>query len=194
MAQKATSLTAIEFQPLTPERWADFEVLFGPRGACAGCWCMWWRHSRKEYRAGQGEGNKRAMKALVDSGEVPGIVACAGGKPVGWCAIAPRETYAALARSRVLKPVDDKPVWSVTCFFIAKGYRKKGLSSKLLEAAAKFAASRGARIVEGYPREPRKDNEPEPFLYTGLASAFRKAGFKEVARRSDTRPIMRKSV
>jgi len=194
MPQAAGPSEGIAFHPLTPERWDDFSALFGPRGACAGCWCMWWRRGRKDYRAGQGEGNKRAMKALVDSGEIPGILSYVGGKPAGWCALAPRETYAALARSHILKPVDEKPVWSVTCFFIAKGHRRKGLSSKLLEAAVKFAASRGAKIVEGYPREPRKADEPEPFLYTGLASAFRKAGFKEVVRRSETRPIMRQTL
>lgn len=155
---------------------------------------MWWRLERKAFNAGRGEGNRRSMKALVDSGVSPGLMAYADGKAIGWCALAPRETYSALARSRILKPIDDEPVWSVVCFFIAKGHRRRGLSSELLEAAVDFAASRGAGIVEGYPCEPKKSDEPDPFLYTGLASAFRKAGFKEAARRSERRPIMRRTV
>jgi GNAT superfamily N-acetyltransferase len=130
------------------------------------------------------------MKRIVDSGKVPGILAYAGGEPVGWCAVATREAYPRLARSRILKPVDDQPVWSVVCFFIAKPYRQRGLTRRLLQAAVEHVRKNKGRILEGYPVEPKK-NMPDPFVYTGLASAFRKAGFKEVARRSETRPIMR---
>lgn len=180
------------FSPLEPSTWADFEALFGPRGACAGCWCMFFRLKRKEWTAGQGEGNRRAMKALVGSGGRPGILAYAGGKAVGWVAVAPRADYPVLAGSRVLKPVDDTPVWSVVCFFIEKAHRGRGLMAALLEEAARFSASRGAKILEGYPVEPKKEKAPAVFMYTGIASAFRKAGFKEVARRSPTRPVMRR--
>jgi GNAT superfamily N-acetyltransferase len=95
--------------------------------------------------------------------------------------------------SRILKPVDDRPVWSVVCFFVAKPYRRRGLSTQLLDEAAKYARKRGARIVEGYPVEPKTETRsPDVFVWPGLASAFRKAGFEEVARRSPTRPIMRR--
>jgi len=150
---------------------------------------MWWRLSRPEWNRGKGEGNRKAFRKLVRSGAEPGVLAYADGEPVGWCAIAPREQYPRLSSSRILKPVDDQPVWSVTCFHIARGFRRQGLSTRLLEAAVDFARARGARIVEGYPHETRK-TAPDIFVYTGLASAFRKAGFKEVARRSKTRPIM----
>jgi GNAT superfamily N-acetyltransferase len=155
---------------------------------------MFFRRSRKEWTANQGEGNRRAMKALVDGGGRPGILAYAGGKAVAWVAVAPRAAYPVLAGSRVLKPVDDAPVWSVVCFFIDKAHRGRGLMAALLNEAARFAASRGATILEGYPVEPKKEKAPPVFLYTGIASAFRKAGFKEVARRSPTRPIMRRSL
>jgi len=188
-----TTRTACTFHPLTPERWADLEALFGERGACGGCWCMFWRLSRSRWQAQKGAGNRRAFRRLVASGGTPGILAYAGGRPVGWCAIAPREDYPGLARSRVLKPVDETPVWSVTCLFIAKPYRRRGLSAALLSAAADLARSRGARLVEGYPVEPAA-TLPDPFVWTGLASSFRRAGFGEVARRSPTRPIMRKTI
>ena len=184
----------LTFEPVTPDRWDDFEELFGERGACAGCWCMWWRGTRKEYEKNQGTGNKQRMKKLILGGEIPGILAHHDGNPIGWCAIQPRETYAALARSRIMAPVDDKPVWSVTCFFIRRDYRRRGVSPRMLEAAARHAASQGARIVEGYPIDPRNDEEPDAFMYHGIASAFRSAKFKEAARRSPTRPIMRRVV
>jgi GNAT superfamily N-acetyltransferase len=181
------------FHPLTPERWPDLERLFGARGACAGCWCMWWRLSRSEWNRGKGEGNRKAFRKLVSSGAEPGVLAYADGEPVGWCAVAPREQYPALNRSRILKPVDDQPVWSVTCFFIARGFRHQGLSTGLLKAAIDFARARDAKITEGYPHDAKKATA-DVFVFTGLASAFRKAGFKEVARRSKGRPIMRMSV
>lgn len=181
----------LTFAPLTPDRWADFERLFGARGACGGCWCMYWRRARKAFVAGKGAGNRAAMKALVKKGVVPGLLAYAGDAPIGWCSIAPREAFPALARSRVLKAVDDKPVWSVSCLFVAKSHRGLGVSVELLRAAARFAAERGGTIVEGYPVEPRTDRMPDAFAWTGLPSAFRRAGFREHHRGSPTRPIMR---
>jgi GNAT superfamily N-acetyltransferase len=96
-----------------------------------------------------------------------------------------------LSRSRVLKPVDDQPVWSVVCFFVARSQRHKGLTVKLLKAAVEYARANGARIIEGYPVEPKEGKSPDVFVYTGLFSAFKQAGFSEVLRRSETRPIMR---
>ncbi len=182
------------FHPLTPERWADFEKLFGPRGACAGCWCMYWRLTRSQHDQQQGELNRRSIKALVDSGNIPGILAYVDDEPVGWCSIAPRQEFATLARSRILKPVDDQPVWSVVCFFVTRKYRRQGLTIQLLNAAVEYAASKGATIIEGYPVEPKEGKAPDVFVFTGLSSAFKQAGFKEVLRRSETRPIMRRYV
>jgi GNAT superfamily N-acetyltransferase len=188
---KDAKLNSLAFHPATPERWNDLEELFGERGACGGCWCMFWRLPRKEFDAGKGTGNKRALKRIVTAGREPGIIAYLGTEPIGWCAIAPRENYIALERSRILKPVDDKPVWSVSCLFIKKPYRRQGVSSQLLRAAVEFAAMHGAQTVEGYPVEPSMEKMPDPFLWHGIPSAFVAAGFREVLRRSRSRPIMR---
>jgi GNAT superfamily N-acetyltransferase len=182
----------LKFYPATEEKWSDIEKLFGEKGACAGCWCMWWRLKRSEFNKQKGEGNKKALKKIVKAKEVPGILAYNRNMPVGWCAVSPREVYSGLERSRVLKPIDNNPVWSVVCFFIAKPYRRKGVTVKLLEAAVKHAKKMGAKIIEGYPVEPKKGGSmPDVFAWTGLSSAFLKAGFKEAARRSPGRPIMR---
>lgn len=182
----------MKFLPLTPERWPDLEALFGERGACAGCWCMWWRLARSQFEKTKGAANKRAFRKIVQSGAGPGLLAYSGGQPVGWCAIAPRETFPVIERSRALKRVDEKAVWSAPCLFIARSHRGKGVSTQLLRAAAKYAARRGAKIVEGYPVEARKGRMPDAFAWTGLVSAFCKAGFVEVARPSATRAIMRR--
>jgi GNAT superfamily N-acetyltransferase len=191
MSSESITLSNLKFYPVTPRRWKDLESLFGERGACGGCWCMWWRMTRSEFNKQKGSGNKKALKKIIDSGEIPGILAYANGQPVGWCSVAPREKFSTLERSRILQKVDEKPVWSVVCFFIAKTLRRKGVTIALLKAAIEYAKRHGAKIVEGYPVEPKKGKTPDVFAYTGLASAFRQAGFVEVLRRSETRPIMR---
>ncbi len=153
---------------------------------------MLWRLPRKQFELQKGDGNKRAMKSIVDSGEVPGILAYYNTEAIGWCAIAPRNSYPALSRSRILKPVDDRACWSVACLFIEKSFRKKGVSTELLRAAIEYAGSQGAELVEGYPVEPKSSKDiPPVFAWTGIPIAFIRAGFKEVIRHSPTRPIMR---
>lgn len=185
---------AVAVHPLTAERWADLEALFGPRGAYGGCWCMYFRLPRKEWTAGCGDGNKAAFRRLVRRGAEPGLLAYAGETPVGWCAIAPREEYGGLARSRLLRPIDDRPVWSITCFYVARGFRRRGVTVALLRAAAKFVAARGGSWLEGYPAEPASGAWPDAYAYVGTVGAFAKAGFREVARPSKTRAIMRRRV
>jgi GNAT superfamily N-acetyltransferase len=152
---------------------------------------MTWRLTAKEFQLRKGTGNRRAMKKVVTAGPPPGILAYSGGKAVGWCSIAPRSEFVRLVKSRVLAPVDDQDVWSVTCFFVRRDFRKQGLALALLKAAAAFAKRKGAKLIEGYPQELTKEL-PAPFVWTGLASSFRKAGFEVAERRSPTRPIMRK--
>jgi GNAT superfamily N-acetyltransferase len=129
-------------------------------------------------------------KSIVDSGTATGLLAYLHGEVVGWVAVEPRPAYPKLEHSRTLKPVDDQPVWSVTCFFVAKKFRKNGFTIELLKAAIEHVRKQGGRIVEGYPVDTKQEM-PAPFIYTGTASAFQQAGFQEVARRSPTRPIFR---
>jgi GNAT superfamily N-acetyltransferase len=180
----------LEFLPLTVERWGDFEELFGEHGAYSGCWCMWWRVTRARFQKQLGEGNRLAMKAIVASGEIPGILAYHRGRAVGWCSVAPRENFAALERSRKLRRVDDRPVWSVVCFYVAPDYRRRGLMRPLLEAAVAHARENGAEIVEGYPVDV-PDRLTGSSGYVGLKPVFRAVGFKEVARPSESQSIMR---
>jgi GNAT superfamily N-acetyltransferase len=186
------SRSPIEIHPLTTDRWEDLVSLFGERGACGGCWCMWWRLARSEFERRKGAGNRRALRRIVGAGRVPGLIAYVGGAAAGWCSVAPRDDYPVLERSRVLRRVDERPVWSVVCFFIARPHRRTGLASRLLESAVSYAREKGASIVEGYPVEPRRSPMPDAFAYTGIASIFLRAGFAEAARRSPTRPIMRR--
>lgn len=187
-----TRTPSIVVHPLTPKRWSDFVELFGPRGACGGCWCMTPRLPSAQYAKQKGAGNQRAMKALVERGPAPGLLAYRGKRAVGWCALAPREQYVRYARSRVAKPLDERPAWAIACLYIRPYERGKGVSSALVRAAIAHARKSGAELLEAFPVEPRKGQELVPvFAWTGIASTFTRAGFEEVARRSPTRPYLR---
>jgi GNAT superfamily N-acetyltransferase len=153
---------------------------------------MLWRVTRREFDAQKGDGNRQAMQNLVESGEVPGLLAFRGNEPVGWCAVARRADYPALARSRVLKPIDDVDVWSVSCLFVHRAHRGQGVASALVRAAAEHVRKQGGAILEAYPVEPKSGRPiPPVFAWTGVPQLFEQAGFVEVARHAPTRPIMR---
>jgi len=154
---------------------------------------MFWKLRGKAFDENTGEPARQMQKSYVESGAIPGLLAYEEDKPVGWIAVEPRTAYPKLAHSRILKPVDDADVWSVTCFFVAKQARRRGVTVELLKAAVNYVKGQGGKIVEGYPVDAKRDM-PAPFVYTGTAAAFQKAGFIEVARRSETRPIMRYSI
>lgn len=179
------------WRPLTPALWGDFEQLFGPKGAYGGCWCMWWRITRGQFEQQQGEGNRKAMQTIVESGEVPGILLYDDGNPVGWCSVAPRARFAALNRSRVLKPIDDTPVWSIVCLFVAREHRRRGGLSRLIAAAVEYAGENGATVIEAYPTLPRKGRLPPVSSFMGLPAVFEQLGFEECRRPSTAKVIMR---
>jgi GNAT superfamily N-acetyltransferase len=186
----------LEIRPVTADRWQDLVELFGERGGYANCWCMWWRVTAAEFDRGirnRGAGNRRAMRRLVAGGRVPGLLAYRDGQPVGWVSLAPREEFGRLQRSPTLKPVDDRPVWSIVCFFMDRRERGKKVGTALLGAAVRYAAEQGATIVEGYPADPSHRAISNADAYTGVVSMFRRAGFREVVRRG-SRPIMRKTL
>ncbi len=193
-APRAGRKPAWTIAPLTPARWDDFTELFGPKGACAGCWCTWARLGSADYRARKPAARRALMRRRVAKGPPPGLIAYEDGRPVGWIAIAPRGEFARLSTSKVMGPVDERPVWSAPCFFIAREARGRGLTVALLEAACAFAARHGATLVEGYPIDPGTQRVVPTFAWHGLAPAFAAAGFREVARRSPTRPVVRRAV
>lgn len=190
-APQAFAFADLDFKPVTGRQWPDLQKLFGPNGADSGCWCMWWRQTREEFKRCHGEPNRRAMEGLIRAGEVPGILAYHEEQPVGWCSVAPRERFPALDRSPNLKPVDGERVWSITCFSIPRQHRRRGLSGHLIRAAVEYALSRGAPAVEAYPVDPRHSSSRPATAFTGLVDTFLAAGFREVARRSPRRPILR---
>jgi GNAT superfamily N-acetyltransferase len=180
----------LSFHPLTSENWKDLEKLFGGDSICRSCWCMWWRQSSSEWQKRRGSDRKEALKAIVSQRKVPGILAYFNGQPIGWCSISPREEFHRLERSRTLKRIDNQPVWSVVCFFVAKSFRGKGISTRLLEAAVKYAGKQGARIIEGYPSYSR-GRQQDTTIYTGLDSMFKRVGFVNLGSTSKTRTVMR---
>jgi GNAT superfamily N-acetyltransferase len=184
--EKESALT-FTVRPLTPELWPALEDLFGEHGACNGCWCMYWRIGAA-YRSRPRDMNKKAFREVVKRGPPPGLLAFDGDVAVGWCQLTPRDTLPWLDRAWRLKRVDGVPVWSISCFYVRKGYRKRGVSSSLIRAALETAKLAGAPALEAYPL----DAELTPGAsWTGYASTFARAGFKIVARHVPPRPIMR---
>ena len=179
-----------EAHPVTKERWPHLVELFD-QPVVRTCYCMFYR--KTGTGTGVGRENRRAMKALVDRGTVPGLIGYQNGVPVAWVALGPREEYPKLRRSPIMKPVDDRPVWSIVCFFVDPRARGEGLAERMLRAAVDYARSRGARLVEAYPVDEEGRREPD-VMFFGARSMYDRAGFREVARRKATRPVMRKSL
>jgi GNAT superfamily N-acetyltransferase len=137
----------LSIKPISQDLWTDFEELFGLNGACGGCWCMYWKLRCKAYDESRGSAARQMHKSIVDAGTVTGLLAYAREEVVGWVAVEPRREYEKLAHSHILKPVDDQPVWSVSCFYVAKGYRRQGVTVSLLKAAVRHVKRMGGRIV-----------------------------------------------
>lgn len=182
--------------PLTPERWPDLEAVFNAKGCsiAQGCWCMAYRvsGSRESLPPGmtRAEANRAALKALVDAGNPPGLIGYRGKVPVGWVSIGPREEYAKLKRSPVMKAVDEQPVWSIVCFVVPAEYRGQGVAQALLDGAVAYAKEQGATLVEAYPVD-KTTRSNDDYMWFGAKSMYDKAGFEEVARRKPQRPVVR---
>ena len=185
-------MSAIEIKPVTAGNWDLLDALFAAHGTVRGCWCMYFRLTSREFGDGWGDGNRDEMCRLVcDEGVVPGLIAIEDEEAVGWVSVAPREEFGRVQRSRVTKPVDDEPAWSIVCFYVKPGARRGGLTRALVDAAVEYAVDNGARLVEAYPYDTDEVRRSGIEIYYGVASTFRQAGFEEVERRSPHRPIMR---
>jgi GNAT superfamily N-acetyltransferase len=188
----------MKVEPLTPERWADLETVFGSKGCsiARGCWCMFYRVSGAQPVPDgmtRAESNRRKLKSLVRRGVVPGLIGYRDGVPVGWVSLGPREEYRKLERSSVMKPVDDQRVWSIICFVVPAPYRGQGVASELLEGAVAYAKKQGAKLLEAYPVE-KSGRSADDSLWFGTKSMYDAAGFTEVARRKPARPVVRKKL
>jgi GNAT superfamily N-acetyltransferase len=180
----------LRIEPLTAELWPALEDLFGKNGACNGCWCMNWRIGR-DYQRRPPQANKADFQEIVNKGPAPGLLAFEGDLAVGWCQLTPRGALPWLDRQWRLKRVDDLPVWSISCFYVRKGYRRKGVTSTLIKGALTAAKEAGAPALEAYPLDARLTGSSS---WTGFASTFERLGFKTIARHTPPRPIMRRKL
>lgn len=181
----------LRFRELVPELWPALEHLFGARGACGGCWCMYWRRSHADYTKGLGRGNKQALRRAVDHGP-PGILAFDAEVPIGWCAVAPRNQYIRLRSSRTMRPESDAPdIWSIVCLFVAKSHRRRGIATSLVSAAVAHALAHHATCIEAYPVVPKAGAIPDVFAFSGLPAIYQAAGFKRTRQPSPSRIVMR---
>ena len=187
---------SFEARPLSSETWSDLEELFAlPGGSIVrGCWCMYYRRSGKVSVSGAaGVENKQQLCDLVGDGVVPGLVGFVDGTPAGWISLGPREDYAKLRRSPIMKPVDDEEVWSVVCTYVAKSFRGQGVQQRLLGAGIDYAREQGVRTLEAYPVD-KPERSHDDFMFFGSRGLYEHAGFVEVVRRSPTRVVMRKAL
>ena len=181
----------LKFDALTVATWKQFETLMGEKGGCGNCWCMYFRLSYKDFQANKPDGNKKMVRHLVNKGKPQGLIASINNEPVGWIALAPREDYMKLENARVFKRIDDKPVWSITCFFIKKQFRQMGLSQLLIKGAIDYAKKKKIKTLEAYPAIPYSEKVPHSFLWVGILSSFIKNGFKIVQQNSKSRAMVR---
>ena len=179
--------TRFTIRPLTPDLWPALEEVFGAHGACNGCWCMYWRIGSVYTRRPRAQ-NRSDFRAIVRRGPPPGLLAFDGNVPVGWCQLTPRAVLPALEANPRYPRVDDRPVGSISCFYVRRGYRRRGISAQLLGAAVKAARRAGAPALEAYPADAQVAS------YTGVASTFARAGFKTVVDKNPRRPVMRREL
>jgi len=185
-------LSQITFEPLSKSNWSKFVQLFGDKGACGNCWCMYYRLKRADFNEGKvDDGNKEAMKKLVLDNKPTGILGFYEGQPIAWCAFAPRENFMKLENSRVHKRIDNQTVWSIPCFFIDKNFRGQGISVEIIKGVINSAKANNIKVIEAYPTIPTTERLPNSFAWIGLYKSFERAGFVIVDRTSKNRPMVR---
>jgi GNAT superfamily N-acetyltransferase len=189
---ESNSSLKLQIQPVTKKNWNLFIQLFGDKGACGNCWCMYYRLSKTDFQEGKvDDGNKQAIKEIIWADKPVGLLGLLDEQPIAWCAFAPREHFIKLEKSRVHKRIDNNEVWSIPCFFIDKNFRKSGVSVLLIKGAIDYAEQNGIKIIEAYPTIPTQYKIPDSFAWIGLYKSFERAGFEIVDRKSKNRPMVR---
>ena len=169
-----------ETHPVTPDRFEDFADVVNPNRRASHCWCLSHRLPASQVEElGRGS-RERAMRSLCEREHPPGVVTYRDGVPVGWCSIGPRSDNPKLAASRLIRPVDDLPVWSIICVVVRGGHRRQGVTTPLLEGAVAWAASEGASAVEAYPVDPAGERMDLTMAFVGTRAMFEKVGFEVV--------------
>lgn len=165
--------------PVTPDRFEDFADVINPNRRASHCWCLSHRLRPKEIEQLGGGAREQAMRVLCEREHPPGVVAYRDGVPVGWCNIGARREIPRLDGSRLIRPVDDVPVWSIVCVVVRGGHRRQGVTTPLIEGAVAYAASHGAPAVEAHPVDPpgRMDTT---MAFVGTRSMFEKVGFRVI--------------
>jgi GNAT superfamily N-acetyltransferase len=184
-------VTQVQFETLNENNWPLFEKLMGEKGGCGGCWCMYHRLPGPAFKQNKYARNKQLMKKLVNTQQPVGLLAVYNKEAIGWISFSPREQLYRIEHSRTMKRIDDKPVWSVSCFFIKKEYRHKGLSQRLIKAVIAFARENNITAIEAYPVIPGSAKSPGVFLWTGILSAFTKNGFTVVHKSGQSKTMVR---
>jgi GNAT superfamily N-acetyltransferase len=192
----AATVTDLTIVPLTAERLPDLATLFDQGGDPKWCWCAWYRVANRNWTNATPPQNRALLADLASGDTAPGLVAYRADQVVGWVSLGPREDYERLAHSRILAPVDDRPVWSIVCFVVGKRERGQGIARALLAAAIEHARANGATTLEAYPVDTGEGRLPSASVYKGTVSMFERAGFAVVARRQANasaapRPIVR---
>lgn len=177
-------------RPLTPSRFPHLDQVMGEKAVTRKCFCMHWRRPDGGYR--DNRDNRGRFAERVGEGRPPGLLGYVGSEPVGWVQVGPRQEFPTIYRSHLLKPVDEVDTWSVNCFVVRSEFRRRGVGQGLLDAALAFAAHQGAAVIEGYPVDGDRTSVVDYF--TGTLGMFSRRGFEEVARRNETRPIVRRSL
>ncbi|MCG3171977.1 MAG: hypothetical protein GMKNLPBB_00118 [Myxococcota bacterium] len=185
----------IRCELLEPHHWDDLARLFGPNGACGGCWCMWWRVERggKTWDDMKGAKAQAAFRKLVESGAARGVLAYDGGEPVGWCAFGPRADFPRLDRVKAYAGSGGEGVWSINCFYLPAKRRGQGVARKLLRAAVEGCRAGGARVIEGYPITSTVDGRKIEgvFAFTGPEKIFLELGFARKLGSEPHKPVVR---
>ena len=193
----------LEIHPLTPQRLPDLARLFGQGGDPKLCWCSWFRLRNVDFKGATAATNRKVLEQAVRTTaadeRAPGLVAYRDGEAIGWVSLGPREDYERLQHSKVLAPIDEKPVWSIVCFVVSRRARGQGIAQALLDAAVAYAREHGATLLEAYPVETEGQRVPAAHAYKGTVGMFERAGFAVVERRQfnrapPVRPIVRREI